>query len=81
MNDNARAQLVMQETVEGLSVAALTYYVVGLLGYVFKALKEAHLIDVDAAVLTGLSVPLVGVAAFTVVRRIRRAHRRRSGHG
>jgi uncharacterized membrane-anchored protein len=80
MNDNARAQLIMQETVEGLSVAAVSYYVVGLLGYVFKALKEAHVISVDPAILTGLSVPFVALAAFFIVRRIRVSHRRRSGH-
>ena len=37
--------------------------------------------SVDAAILTGISVPFVVVAAFFVVRRIRQAHRRRSGHG
>jgi uncharacterized membrane-anchored protein len=80
MDNSARAQLTLQETVEGLSVAAVSYYVVGLLGYVFKALKEAHVVDVDAAILTGLSVPIVVVAMFLVVRRIRLAHRRRSAH-
>lgn len=80
MNENARAQLIMQETVEGLSVAAVSYYVIGLLGYLFKALKEAHVVDIDAAILTGVSVPFVVVAAFFTVRRTRQAHRRRSGH-
>ena len=80
MNGNARAQLAMQETVEGLSVAAVSYYVVGLLGYVFKAIKEAHVVNVDPAILSGVSVPLVVLAAFFVVRRIRLTHRRRGGH-
>jgi uncharacterized membrane-anchored protein len=35
------AQLRLQLTVEGLSVAAVTYYIVGLVGYVAKALKSA----------------------------------------
>jgi uncharacterized membrane-anchored protein len=80
MNGNARAQLAMQETVEGLSVAAVSYYVVGLLGYVFKASKEAHVVNVDPAILSGVSVPLVVLVAFFVVRRIRLTHRRRGGH-
>jgi len=33
MNARTRLQLRLQTTVEGLSVAAITYYVVGLLGY------------------------------------------------
>ncbi len=37
MNQRARLQLRLQETVEGLSIAAITYYVVGLGGYVAKA--------------------------------------------
>ena len=41
MNRRARLQLRLQETVEGLSVAAVTYYVVGLVGYAAKGLKAA----------------------------------------
>ncbi len=33
-------QLRLQQTVEGLSVAAISYYVVGLAGYVFKGAKD-----------------------------------------
>ncbi|TIV89776.1 MAG: DUF3422 domain-containing protein, partial [Mesorhizobium sp.] len=36
MNNRARLQLRLQQTVEGLSVAAVSYYVVGLIGYVAK---------------------------------------------
>jgi uncharacterized membrane-anchored protein len=37
MNRRAKLQLHLQQTVEGLSVAAISYYAVGLAGYVFKA--------------------------------------------
>lgn len=74
MNQRARRQLLLQQTVEGLSVAAVSYYVVGLLGYVFKALKEEHLLPVDPNVAVGLAVPVVLAAVFWVVRRIRKAH-------
>lgn len=74
MNKRARQQLLLQQTVEGLSVAAVSYYVVGLLGYVFKAAKEAHLLPVDPNVATGIAVPLVLAGVFWVVRSIRRAH-------
>ena len=37
MNRRARMQLRLQQTVEGLSVAAVSYYVVGLIGYLSEA--------------------------------------------
>ncbi len=62
-------QLRMQMTVEGLSIAAISYYAVGLLGYGFKALKAAGLkIDTDLA--TGLAVPIVVAAVWWLTRRI-----------
>ncbi len=36
MNRRAELQLRLQQTVEGLSVAAISYYIVGLFGYVAK---------------------------------------------
>ncbi len=58
MNQRARLQLRLQETVEGLSIAAITYYVVGLVGYLAKA---AH------TVWSGLSVALTQAAAIPLV--------------
>ena len=74
MNRRSRQQLLLQQTVEGLSVAAVSYYVVGLLGYLFKAAKEAHVLPVDPGLATGASVPVVLGVVFWVVRRIRNAH-------
>jgi len=74
MNRRSRQQLMLQQTVEGLSVAAVSYYVIGLFGYAFKAAKEAHLLPLDANVATGLAVPVVLAGVFWLVRRIRNAH-------
>lgn len=74
MNKRGRQQLLLQQTVEGLSVAAVSYYVVGLVGYVLKAAKEAHLLPIDPSVATGLAVVPVMAAVFWLVRRIRKAH-------
>ena len=41
MNERTRLQLRLQATVEGLSVAAISYYVVGLFGYVVKGVHDA----------------------------------------
>ena len=45
MNARTRLQLRLQATVEGLSVAAISYYVVGLFGYVVKGAHDAGLHD------------------------------------
>ncbi|MEN9775405.1 MAG: hypothetical protein RL322_2475 [Pseudomonadota bacterium] len=77
MNRRARLQLHLQQTVEGFSVAAITYYAVGLLAYLFKGLATAGLpINEDLA--TGLAVIPVVIAVAWGVRRIRRALQRRS---
>lgn len=78
MNRRARLQLRLQETVEGLSVAAVTYYIVGLVGYAAAALRAAA-VPVDPAVAMGLSIPLVAVAVAWSVRRIRRHVQRSDG--
>ena len=66
MNNRARLQLRLQQTVEGLSVAAVSYYVVGLIGYLAKGTPlfgaETH-----PELLTAISVPFV-VAARLAVR-------------
>ncbi len=72
MNRRAELQLRLQETVEGLSVVAISYYLLGLIGYVAKGLKAAGLhVDSDLAALLGLPVVL-GMVVLGV-RRLRRA--------
>jgi uncharacterized membrane-anchored protein len=72
MNRRAELQLRLQQTVEGLSVAAISYYVVGLFGYLIKAGHD--LLPIDPGVLTGLFVPVAVLAVWLTVRRIRRSH-------
>jgi len=71
MDRRGQLQLRLQQTVEGLSVAAVTYYVVGLLGYGAKALKAAGL-ALDPEFAAGLAVVPVAVLAALGVHRIRR---------
>jgi len=74
MNERTRLQLRLQQTVEGLSVAAISYYIVGLAGYVFKGLKEVGLLPFDYSLATAATVPLAVLTVAYVVRRIRKAH-------
>jgi uncharacterized membrane-anchored protein len=70
MNRRAEAQLRLQQTVEGLSVAAITYYIVGLVAYAAKGLAAAGLpLDVELA--TAASIPLVALGVALGVRRVR----------
>jgi uncharacterized membrane-anchored protein len=71
MNRRGRLQLRLQRTVEGLSVAAISYYVVGLFAVVYEALPAAAR-PVEAGVATGLSVPVVVLLAWHLIRRLRR---------
>ena len=68
----AKMQLRLQQTVEGLSVAAIVYYLAGLVGYGAKALKAGGL-ALSPDLVTGAAVPLLALAAWWVLQR---AHRR-----
>lgn len=71
MDRRAKLQLRLQQTVEGLSVAAITYYTVGLVGYAAKALTELGL-PVYPPLVQGIAVPVVGLALWLGVRRVRK---------
>ncbi|MCO5063333.1 MAG: DUF3422 family protein [Rhizobiaceae bacterium] len=73
MNNRARLQLRLQQTVEGLSVAAVSYYVVGLVGYLAKGtnLFGVHL---QPEYVTAIAVPVAILAVWWAVRRIRNSH-------
>ncbi|TIU61588.1 MAG: DUF3422 family protein, partial [Mesorhizobium sp.] len=68
MNNRARLQLRLQQTVEGLSVAAVSYYVVGLIGYVAKGASIfGHAFAPE--VVTAASVPVAILLVWWGVRR------------
>ncbi len=72
MNRRAQLQLRLQETVEGLSVAAITYYIVALVGHAAEALEAAG-VRTHPALAMGLAIPVVALLVAIGVRRIRRA--------
>lgn len=76
MNRRAKLQLQLQSTVEGLSVAAVTYYVVGLIGYLAKGLYTAGL-PVSPEIAMGASIPVVAGAVWMALR----GFRKRVAHG
>ncbi|MDV6341534.1 DUF3422 domain-containing protein [Nitrosomonas sp. Is35] len=62
-------QLRLQSTVEGLSIAAISYYVVSLLLYLAKAGKAAGL-PVHPELAAGVMIPVVLWAVWRATRRI-----------
>jgi len=76
MNRRAAQQLKLQQAVEGLSVVAISYYMIGLLGYAGKAAKAAGL-PLNPDIATGLLVPLVVAAVWLGLRRMhKRMHKK-----
>lgn len=79
MDRRAQLQLRLQETVEGLSVAAITYYIVSLVGKGAEGL-EAEGVKVDPALAMGVAIPLVAALVALGVWRIRRSVAKAFGH-
>ncbi len=74
MNQRSQMQLRLQTTVEGLSVAAVTYYVIGLISYLARGLVENFGWEVSYNVIAAVAVLPVMLAIFLFVRRVRRRH-------
>ena len=71
MDQRARLQLLLNEAVEGLSVVVITYYALGLIGYVLKSLKLLDL-GLDSDVVIGLAFPIIFALVWLNVRRLRK---------
>jgi uncharacterized membrane-anchored protein len=74
MNNRARLQLRLQETVEGLSVAAVSYYVVGLTAYLAKGSGLLADRGITPEAITAAAVPVAVLMVWLVLRRVRKAH-------
>ena len=69
MDRRADLQLRLQHTVEGLSVVAISYYAVSLVGYMLYPV--AGPVGISKGMLTALAVPPVVLAVWLGLRRIR----------
>ncbi|MEQ9362408.1 MAG: DUF3422 domain-containing protein, partial [Rhodospirillales bacterium] len=72
MNRRARLQLRLQETVEGLSVVAISYYLLSLVSYLAKGAKTAGLSNIDPYVVVLAAFVPVVIGIWFGVRRMRR---------
>ncbi len=72
MNRRQKAQMLLQTAVEGLSVAAVTYYGAGLVGYLAKGAKSAGM-NLVPDVAVAFSIPLIALAVWFGIRRLHRS--------
>ena len=63
-------QYRLQETVEGLSIIAISYYALGLIGYVFEGLHD--FLPLSKGAMLALVAPVVLLLVFVGIRRLRR---------
>lgn len=73
MNKRHDQQLKISQTVEGLSIVAITYYAVGLASYLFKAATAQPWMPFSATLMTAISVPFILLSVSLLLRRVRRA--------
>ena len=62
MDRRAKLQLRLQQTVEGLSVAAIVYYAAGLVGYLAKGGKAVGL-RLEPDLIVAVAVPALAVTS------------------
>jgi uncharacterized membrane-anchored protein len=71
MNHHAELQLHFQQTVEGLPVAAITYYVVGLIAYVVHASEDVSPWHLNSELIKAVAIPVMTELVFFGIRRIK----------
>jgi uncharacterized membrane-anchored protein len=71
MDKRADLQLRLQRTVEGLSVVAISYYAVGLAGYLVQPVAES--LGYGKGTAMAVLAPVVVLAVWALVRQVRRS--------
>ncbi len=80
MDRRSQLQLRLQQTVEGLSVAAVSYYCIGILSWLLKGIPKT-LLPIDSTVITTLAAPFIILSVWLMVRRIRKSAHDDKSHG
>lgn len=71
MDRRARLQFRLQRVVEGLSVVAITYYVLGLVAYGMHGLVAAG-VNINPDIATGVALPVVAWLVWFILHRARK---------
>jgi uncharacterized membrane-anchored protein len=71
MNRRSEIQLRLQQAVEGISVVAITYYLMGLLGYIYEGAASAGL-DLNKKIGFAVAVPIIMLVVWRVIHGVKR---------
>ena len=71
MELRARAQLRLQETVESLSIVAITYYIVGLLSTLVNPINFGNII-ISKSTFLALCVPIILILVWYIAKMVRK---------
>ena len=74
MNRRSRLQLRLQQTVEGLSVVAITYYATQLVHYLARGAQE-FVSGINTEVISAAAIPVIGCAVGWTLHRMRNEFR------
>ena len=70
MNRRAAQAVRLQRTVEGLSVIAVSYYGLALLKVAFEGLYKAGLVQISPTIAAAVSLPVVVLGFWLLMRRL-----------
>lgn len=79
MKKRVELQLLLQRTVEGLSLIVLTYYMTGLAGYVFRAVANFIPLPGGTVLWSASTIPIWLLMAFWITRRVHKLIEREAG--
>ena len=71
MDKRAKVQLRLQETVEGLSIVAISYYGASLVGYLAKGLKTMG-VPVSPDLAIAVAIPTIAVLAYVSMQAMKK---------
>ncbi|EFL90486.1 DUF3422 domain-containing protein [Ahrensia sp. R2A130] len=72
MDARHRQQVVIAQTVEGLSAVAISYYLVGLVSYMAASLTGVLPDWLSPAIIIGISVPVIFLGVYTFLHTMRK---------
>ena len=78
MNRRTRLQMRLNAMVQGISVAALAYYLTGLFSYIAQGLRDSKLLpqSMSAEIASALGLPLAIIISWAFMARVRYLSRR-----
>ncbi|MFN4329929.1 MAG: DUF3422 family protein [Limnobacter sp.] len=72
MDQRAKVQLRLQETVEGLSIVAISYYGSSLVTYLVKGMKALDWVHVSPEVVTAVAIPTIAGLSYLSMKAMKK---------